>query len=245
MRISDLFRRLSYGELSNLAISGEGSGTLVEAKHPQIIQYTNEGLTRLFTRFNLRQNDVIIEQVAHITNYHLRKRFAESVAGDDGDPDNIAHPYIKDLAHEPFEEDVIRILEVHDSYGIERVLNDKGRPDSLFTPQPDLLQVPRPIDGQALSILYQARHPILRHEKIREDENLLQQRVDIPVYLEGALQAFVASQVYGHMNTQESTMKGQEYLSVCEAICLEVEDKDTVNQTFDTTHYKLSQRGFV
>lgn len=245
MKISELFRRLSYGELSNLAISGEGSGTIIEEKHPQIIQYANEGLLRIFSRFNLRQKDLIIEQVAHITNYHLRRQFAESIAGDDGNADNIAHPYIKDLPHEPFDADVIRILEVHDSSGRERVLNDRGRADSLFTPQPDVLQVPRPCAGQALSVVYQARHPILRHEKIREDEDLLAQRIAIPFYLEGALQAFIASLVYGHMNTQESIAKGQEHLAVCEVIFREVEDKDLVNQTVQTTHYKLNQRGFV
>ena len=239
MKIIDLFARLSYGELSNLSISGEGSGTLVQAKHPQIIQYVNEGLLRLHSRFRLKESDLIIEQVDHITNYHLRIEFAESQNNCD-----VPFPYIKDLPDEPFTGDVIKILEVHDSLGRELVLNDKNDPCSLFLPQPDVLQVPNPIAGVALGIMYQARHPVLRTRPIRE-EDITEQTITIPFYLEGALQAFVASQVYGHMNGQENIAKSQEYLAVSEAICLGVEQNDLANQSISTTNLKFHQRGFV
>ena len=39
MNIEDLFRNLSYGELSNLALSGEGLGTIVESARPKIVMY--------------------------------------------------------------------------------------------------------------------------------------------------------------------------------------------------------------
>ena len=241
MKVIDLFRRLAFGELSNLAIAGEGEalGTIVEAKHPQIIQYLNEGLLRLHSRFNLRQKDLLIEQVAHITNYHLRRQFAES-----SNDCSIPYPYIKDLPCEPFLEDVIRILEVHDQCG-QRPLNDLGRSNSVFTPQPDVLQVPNPQTGAPLAIVYQARHEPIRDFKIREDENLLEQSINIPFFLEGALQAFIGSQVYSHMNGQENIMKAQEYLNKNEAICLEVEEKDLVGQSVFNSHYKFEQRGFV
>jgi hypothetical protein len=254
MKISDLFRRLSYGELSNLAISAEGSGTLVETKHAQIIQYANEGLLRLFSRFNLREKHLLIEQVAHITNYHLKVEYVERanvltpvlpLAEPAEFPPLVQFKYIKDRVDDPFEEDVIRILEVHDSLGNKFVLNDHGRPESLFTPQPDVLQVPNPVVGQALGIKYQARHPILRHEALNEDDDIQDQEIELPFYLEGALQAFIGSKVYSHMATQESLIKSQEYSRTFELICLETEQKDLVNQTFSTSHNKFYQRGFV
>ena len=73
MNIEDLFTSLSYGELNNLSMSADGSGSIEESKQPQILLYANEGLLRLYGRFLLKENDVLIEMVEHITNYHLKK----------------------------------------------------------------------------------------------------------------------------------------------------------------------------
>lgn len=240
MKLMDLFRQLSYGELSNLSISGEGSGTLVEAKHPQLIGYTNEALLRLFSRFVLSERDLVIETVPHITTYHLRRKYAESANACD-----VPYPYIKDLAGEPFEEDVLKIIEVRDSHGWSYTLNDRNDPDSLFTPQPDMLQIPYPREGAAIAITYQARHPVLRDKKLREAENLLDQHIDLPFFLEAALRALIATSVFSHMGGQENTAKGQEFYALAEVICTDVEQRDLVSQTTSTTNLKLEQRGFV
>lgn len=244
MKLNELFRRLSFGELSNLSIADGGEGTLVQSKHPRIIQYTNESLLRLYSRFVLKENDLIIEQVGHITNYHLRREFAESIAGNDGNPELMSVAYIKDLPCEPFDNDVIRIMEVFDSFGCLLPLNDPDHPESLFTPQLDTLQVPRPKHGVALGIRYQARHPIIRDKIIRENEDLLEQEAEVPFFLEGALQALIASKVYSHMNGQENNVKSQEFLATYEMICQEIEAKDLASQTISASHSKLIQRGF-
>jgi hypothetical protein len=240
MKVSELFRRLSYGELSNLAISGEGSGHLQVDKHPQIIQYTNDGLLLLYSRFVLRKQHLVIEQLPHITSYRLKKRYAESNTESDA-----PFKYIKDSADDPFEDDVIKILEVHDDCGNPFPLNDKNRPGSLFTPDPDTLQVPNPQGGWDLGIplgvIYQARHPKL----LDQGDDLLEQEIDLPFFLEGALQAYVGYKVYCHMNGQENQLKSQEYLGSFESTCTDIELKDLVNQTFATSHTKLEQRGFV
>jgi hypothetical protein len=234
MKILELFRRLAYGELSNLAVANP-DGTLVTEKHPQMTQYVNEGLLRLYSRFILEEKVVLIEQYEHIISYHLKNRFSESAGAD------IAYPYIKDMPDEPFKGDVIRILQVTDKDGNVRVLNDKDDPSSLFTPQPDILQVPTPIEGEPLSITYQARHWVL-DDRIGK---ILEQEIDLPFFLEGALQSFVAYKTYSDMNGQENIGKSQEKLAAYEAICVEVELKDLINQSFHTSHTKLEQRGFV
>jgi hypothetical protein len=235
MQVKELFRELSFGELSNLAISNEGSGEIIKEKHPKIIQYTNEALLKLFGRFVIREKTLLLEQVEHITNYHLRKAFAETSGSQE------PFPYIKDLPGEPFEEDVVRILGVYDMAGSKYPLNDINDPASLFTPQPDMLQVPRPVQGKPMSIIYQARH---RKLKSRGD-HILAQEIEIPFFLEIALRNYVGYLVYSHMNGQENIVKGQEYLASYEATCREVEERDLVNQTFHTSHSKLEQRGFA
>ena len=238
MKISELFRQLSFEELSNLSVGTDGTGSIEEQKYPQIAGYINEGLLRIYSKFSLLEKDVIIEQVAHITNYHLRPQFAESSNSDE------RYPYIKDLPDEPFADDVIRILEVHDSRGHEYVLNDKDDPRSLFTPQPFVLQVPAPQAGVALGVSYQARHPKIGVD-IRDNDAMLDEEIDLPFTLEGALKSFIAYKVYSHMNGQENLLKSQEHNANFEGICAEIENRDLVRASFVTSHSKLQKRGFV
>lgn len=234
MRIRELFRLLSYGELSNLDLSGEGSGTIKEERQPQLINYINEGLLKLHSRFPLIQKVLIVELQSSISMYPLRYEYAESTGSD------VDYPFIKDIAH-PFKGDVIKILEVHSSSGNELPLNDKGNPHSLFTPQPDVLQVPYPTAGASLSVMYQARHETLSSTS----KDFLQQKIDLPFFLESALQNYVAHKVFGHMNGQENTAKSQEFLMLYENSCKEIEQKDLTNESFGTTQHKLEMRGFV
>jgi hypothetical protein len=189
----------------------------------------------LYSRFILNEKIVIIEEVEHITNYHLQLKYAESSQS------NEPYHYIKDLMREPFTEDAIKILEIYDSSGQIRVLNDKENRNSLFTPQPTVLQVPRPITGQALGVGYQARH----YELDTSGDNVLNQDIDLPFSLEAALQSYVAGKVYSDMNGAENKMISQEHFANYEKLCVELETNDLTNQTFSTSHKKLEQRGFV
>src|SRR6218665_3854049 len=139
MKVSTLFRNLSLQELSNLHISNDGSGNIQTSAIPKLIGYTNDGLEALFTRFTLLSKTVIVEMVAHITQYHLLSKYAESSESNDE-----IH-YIKDMMRDRFEGDVIKIIEVYDSLGKRRVLNDPDNANSLFTPTPITLLVPTPL----------------------------------------------------------------------------------------------------
>ncbi|MEQ1950937.1 hypothetical protein [Mesorhizobium sp. CN2-181] len=235
MKIADLFRRLSYGQLSNLSISNNGSGEIVEAKHPQMIQYANEALLNLYTRFVLKEKNLLIQQVEGITSYHLERKFAETSGSD------APHRYIKDLPDEPFMGDSIRILAVYDEFGRKMRLNDQEDPASLFTPSLNELQIPRPEHGRPLGITYQARHPELDDRPGK----IINQEIILPFIFEAPLQNFIGYLTYCHMNGQENIVKGQEYLGAYEAKCVEVEQRDLVNQTFHTSQDKLDDRGFV
>lgn len=231
MKLEDLFSRLSYGELSNLSIGNEGRGSIREEDIPKVTAHVNDGLLRIYSRFVLSTKQLLVEQVRHITNYHLIPKFAESSGSD------VEWPYIKDLPDDKFLGDLIRILEVQDDRG-KLPLNDTGNPRSLFTPYPQVLQVPEPRAGKPLSIEYQARHITL-------DNGDLDQEILIPFVLEGALQSFVAYKIFSHMNGQDNQVKSQEHLNTYDGICVDVEARDLVNATTATSHYKLEERGFV
>lgn len=236
MRVGDLFSRLATGELSNLAIGSEG--TIHSSDYATIIHHTNDGLLRIFTEFMILEKDVLIEQVEHVTNYYLRRIFAESSGSTQ------KFKYIKDMQCDPFKEDVIKVNSIFDSTGNIISINDADDEYSYFLPQPDMIQVPWPVEGKSMSVTFQARHPILEH-KLKPMSAVLDQNIEIPFYLEGALQAFVAYKIYSHMNGQENTAKGQEFNATFETILQGIRDKDTANQTSHTSHNKLEQRGFV
>ena len=232
MKLKDLLSRLSFAELSNLSLGNEGQGTIKKEDIPKLVTYVNDGLVRIYSRFVLCTKQLLIEQVQHITNYHLITKYAQSAGAD------VPWPYIKDVPGNIFTGDVIRILEVHDIMGREYVLNDKDDPTSLFTPAPQILQVPHPKAGKGLAVLYQARHDYIENDD-------LEQEIVIPFVLEGALQAFVAYKVFSHMNGQENQVKSQEHLNTYDGICTDVEERDLVNVTFATSHHKLENRGFL
>ncbi|QWY83539.1 putative tail protein [Rhizobium phage RHph_X2_28B] len=233
MNLLDLFKRLSLGELSNLSLGNDGAGTIDEGNYDKLIGYTNDALQKLFTRFILKENSLILELQAHITNYHLIPRFAQSSQDNAKDIQ-----YIMDLHCAPFKGDLIKILEVFDAYGCRKVLNDAESYGSLFTPQPHVLQVPNPVQGEPLSVSYQASHKVLSSAELHD-------QIEIPSYMENLLRTYVAYKVYCDMNGQENIVKGQEYLAAYEAGCTDIETKDLVNGTISTTNTKFAKRGWV
>ncbi|MFP3556434.1 hypothetical protein SB861_37825 [Paraburkholderia sp. SIMBA_049] len=234
MNITELFADLSFGELSSLQLAQEGTGIITDAGKERIIRFANEGLLKLHTRFILKQNDVLVEMVEWITSYHLLLKFAESQQG----ISQQRHLYIKDLWEEPFQEDVIRILNVFDSNGCELPLNDEGNEHSVFTPQGNLLQVPHPIEGMALSIGYQAKHVPLTLAD-------LEQEIELPEVLMPALRAWVAWRAFGQLNTQESQGIAMGHRAAFDDACNEVTAQDLVSTSQSQTNNRFQRNGWI
>lgn len=235
MKLSTFMKNLALGELSNLALAD--SGYIAATKQPQIVMLTNEALLRLYTRFVLKEKDMMIEMREGITNYHLLKKYAISYFNPNNPPPIWDMPYILDMGREPFLEDVIKVLSVYSSTIGKLPLNDLEQPHSVFTPQSTVLQVPEVVPGGILGIEYQARHVPLQVEDPDAD-------IELPEVLEGALSSYVASKVFMHMNTQESTVKGQEHMLNYESICQDVIERDLVSSSYSTTNTRFAKRGW-
>lgn len=234
MNLTELYKDLSYGKLSNLSMSNEGNGTISVSGKPKIILATNEALLRLFTKFVLKEDCLLIEMVDHITNYHLLSKFAESTY-----PIVQPYTYIKDLGREPFLDDVVRIMNVQDEFGYIFPLNDEGQATSLFTPQGNVLQVPIPVEGRILVVMYQARHAKLTETG---DEN---QEIELPDCLHEAMRCYVAYHIFCSVGTQEATAKGQEHLMMFEALCQDALAQDLVSTSLSVTSNRFQLRGWI
>ena len=237
MKFETFLFNLSMGVLNNTMYSRAWKdGVGIEALVPLI----EEGLTRLYSRLILREKHVIIEMRVGTTFYHLKRMF--SVTG--ADPIQVPYPYIMDLPGEPFVEDVIKILSVHDTQNVLRPLNDPNQINSVFTPQPDILQNPYPLELEALMVTYQAGPEPLY--TLNGDGNVeLVDEFYLPPVLVPALANYVAYMVYSRINTAESSAKAASHLQIYEMICKDAEMFDLVNNSKSSTNLRFGQNGWA
>lgn len=230
--VNEYFKRLSHGQLSNLSMGSDTPGMIRVADRPRIILNMNEALLRLYTRFTLKEGEVILQLFGHITQYHLDKRFALN------NPQRSEQhlPYIRDLPNEPYENQALGILTVFDGFN-ELAINDSENPLSLYTPFPTTLQVPYPSAGTLLAVQYRARHDELT--------GALEQEVIIPAQLEGAFLSFVGYLTYSQINTPESQGIAAGHMALYEAVCGEIEQSGSVATRGPTTLSKFEIKGWV
>lgn len=235
MYLDELFSNLAYGKLSNLAMTTTEPGVIAMTARHKVVHHINEALMRLHVRFNIREKDILIELQEGITYYSLTKEFSVNQY----DPDSGNTPFILDLPNELFQDDVLKILAVIDPFGVKLPLNDDNARNGLFTPQPKMLQVPDPRQGQILNVLYQARHPKILY--VVGGETF----IDIPDSFIEALTSYVAYGIYSGMNTQDSNAKAQEHFMMYEAICSELEAKDSAGLSISQTNTRFERRGWI
>lgn len=233
--VEDLFKKLSFGPLSNLSMSNEGDGTIKEDSQGKIINYLNDGLLRLYSRYNLRERELMLRMMNGYTTYHLLQRFAESRC--ETDPPSTDPIFIMD-ALDPFQQDVIKVLVVRSMNGQDIPINDEEDPRSVFTPKHNIIQIPRPTGGHVLSVIYQAKHKKIEY-------GVLSATIYLPEVLHEALVSFIAGQVFSHMNSAESTAKGTEHLRKFEALCADVVEQDLVSTAISTSNTLFKKRGWV
>lgn len=236
MLYSELISNLMLGELKNTTLTssdeGESFGKLKPIYRQTMVQYVNQGLNSLYSKFILSKKQVLLRMNPPIVTYYLRKQFART------DGTQVPYKYIDDTPLEPFQGDVVSILAVYNELGQEMPMNDIDNPFSIFTVEFDALQMPNVYEGNYYAVVYQARHP-----KIVLSEQA--QHIHLPEFLMEALQCFVASKALSHMNGQEQTAKGQEYMAQYQMILAEVEAKDLVSTSLINNHHKLHLRGFI
>lgn len=234
MTLQDLFDRLAQGELTNLPMAKTGS--IDPSANAKLTNYTNQGLLKLYTRYILKEGDLLLQLHRHITFYHLLPRFSTSYMPTGTSDDELVR-YIWDSPTEPFVDEIVKVLAVFNDCGEPIPLNDDAQPYSVFTPQARLLQVPNPDEGKALSIHFQQRHTVLQGE--------LSDVIELPDVLEEALTSFVAYKAFSHMNSADSNQKAQEYLASFNAICSEVVDRDLVNSSISQSNSRFHRGGWI
>lgn len=241
MKLCDYLVQLSYAELGNLRVGKDGTGNGIKPeKIPYVVNCINEALLRLYSRFVLKTNSVMIECNEVRTRYHLNSKHSwlNATEEDKANPE-FCDKYIVDDPEHPFTNDIIKILNVTSSEGITVPLNNHVSPISVFTPVFDVLEVPLAVPGVVLTVVYQAKHIHLDFGKNPEQE------LNVPESLLGALSSYVAYLVYSNMNTQEAVANAQKYLANYQAIIQENIDMDLVHASYSQDNTKFRMNGWM
>lgn len=242
MIVSELFENLSYGELSNLSMSLEGSGEIRAEDQSKLVRYTNQALKLIYARFPHNRDYVNIRLSEGRHKYPLQTKYtvsANEVAAD--------QQFILDSVTEPFEGNLLKIIGIRQE-DIETTLIDETKPlkinsrYGIFSVQTltyDTLYVGDPVDGAELRIEYQATHPRLT---MPPD---LTEVINLFPLLEEALELKVAARVYSSMNGEEYAAKASRLDAEYESVCQLIETKDLLQLSSSTEHDKLTNQGFV
>jgi hypothetical protein len=218
MTLEELFKALSYGELSNLAVAVEATGTIKPAQQARIVHFANEALTRLHTRFILSEKSEVITTVE----------------------DQVEYPLVA--------EDSIRILALYNAYGQSYAFGASHDPDGISAPTANLIRIPNVADdgvitpGTELDVIYQAKHALLTTPTA---EDVATQEITLPEVLHEALTSYIASQMYKSINTPEAQAAFAASYARYQLTCDEAERYSLVNTGTMSPNGKFGDRGWV
>lgn len=155
MKLYQILDQLTSSELSRHSMGTDLDNGFIKSTHlKRIVSMINLGIITLFTKFHLAEEQVIVQLYSGITMYKLNHKFAST----NTDANNTSIRYITDSIYRPFHEDqLVKIITVHDEAGREKFLNDNNERFSVFTPSSHVLQHPFPAVENAVAIMYQAK----------------------------------------------------------------------------------------
>lgn len=226
MKLIEIFNQLTYGELSQISIGGGAAGEITEDNYDKILIHINLGLTALFKRFNLKEEQLTIALQTGQYVYPITYAFCES-----NTKSKEAVKYIKDASHK-FANDLFKIEHVYTSEGYEFLLNEHDEDLSLFTPSLNILRVPTIIVDKdkdlpdqlktdTLQVYYRANHPIISTTLPGFSPETYE--VDLPYSHLEALLLFVASRVNNPIGLNNEFNAGNTYAAKFEQECKRLE----------------------
>lgn len=234
MNLTEYMSSLAQGKLYNTSLSDEGN--VRAGTEDRYVYLINEGLTRLHSRFFLRENAMMILLYDHITTYELSSKYSLTLNPPVA-PGQVS--FILDTVAQPFVDDVLKVMHVYKHSGEELPLNDRNQSHSCFTPRNNVLIVNSPVEGSILSILYQAKHPRVSLDDSGTND------IQIPDQLVGALDAYVAHSQYNSIGSQDSSYRANEQYQMYENICSEFLLTDSGGISNSTTNQVFQKNGWI
>ena len=168
MKLIEIFKHLTHGELSQLSLGGGPNGEITEANHEKVVSHINLALLALHTRFPLRAKTLTLALQSGKLQYALTAAYAVSSTSSK-EPVR----YILDSAGAPFLDDILEVTGIKTTLDFPVPLNDEYNPYAIMTPAVSILDVPAAIVDPTsdtpdayrttqLKVTYRANHSGIR-----------------------------------------------------------------------------------
>ena len=225
-----LFQNMAYGELSNIAIGNSTLGSISPADYGLMLSHVQLGLSALHQRFLVRTGRVNIQQYEAVEKYYLLYKYAKSNSAS-----LETYKYILDSTSDIFCENVFKIEQVFDEYGVEYKINDSSVDFPISTPEYNSMYFPESTLDPIWTILYRTDYPTI---ELTNDFNPANVTLNIPTFLHEPLQCYVTGRIMTGQSHSifEGVAEGDKYMARYEQLCqaLEYQNLDIdVNETFD------------
>lgn len=225
MTLDDIFKQLATGELQH---TGDvENGVIKPSSYQRIANHVELALLDLFTRFPLKERELILNQRDNISIYYLHSKHAKSTGA------NGEEKYIEDT-NNVFTDDIIAIQTIYNEIGGIIPLNNSLYWGSYFSPTPITLEIPLPVTGNSNFIIYRASHAAFGDVSDPSAVN-----IEVPVNALSAILAYVANRAYASNQSAEAQVIAQNYMAKYELACTFLAKHISVNNIADTGLYKF------
>lgn len=228
MKLQDIFDQLSTAEFSMISIGGQPAGVINENNWSNLVNHINLGLTALYSRFTLKEGRITLQLIPNQTYYPITSAYAVNSRRGRADV-----RYLLDTPAQPFDDDIVKIIEVLTDGEIALELNDPLADYSVYTPSAAVLRVPKgmvtgdpatPDDLRTdnLTLVYRAFHPKVViplgfFDPARVD-------VELPYSHLEALLWYVASRAHNPVGMGQEFNAGNQFYAKYENACRQLEN---------------------
>jgi len=212
MTVTDVIEYAKYGELAQLGVVKQLKSTTpadVVEAEKQILSYINLGVLELYIRFSLRTEETTITLSENITLYTITANAFNS------------------------------IYAVYDELGKQLSLNDEEDPLSLMTPNYNTVQVPNPVNGAVLYIMYNAVPDTMVWA-----DNLSTVIVPISPMMVEALLHYIGYRAHASMNGNVDGENNTHYVRF-EASCKKLREIGAISDDALSENKQFDVKGFV
>lgn len=205
--LKEVFDDLTYGELSNIKIGKDDLGTIAEKDYPKVVSHINLGLIDLYQKFKLKTKELRLHQIEGTTKYFLRKQYMDDVSQCGAND-----IYIEKDSVDPFNDDIVKVLEVYDATGEEIPMDNKRAHDlrieqgitvtpGVFTPEHDIITMTVASTPEILDIVYQAYYPKIVLNELSDPSKI---KLYIPKYIQKPLMLYIIARIVSSMKVSLS-----------------------------------------
>ena len=231
MTVEDVLEYVKYGELAKLGVVQRlSNATTQEDAERQILSYINLGLIELHKRFNLRIEETVIELKENQTIYVLDD------ANVYNDPANLTG-YLSALPGE-----FNSILAAYDEDGYEYNINREEDALSILTPSWNSIQIPNPVEGTAVFVLYSAMNDKITWET--DSATTIAKTIPIPPALLEALGHYIGYRGHGALDGSVQAENNTHY-NRFDKSCAKAKELGLLPEDSLTFSHTLESKGFV